>query len=218
VKHNPPIARRCRKTETGILALCIALAAGTPRLTTAHDFFAAYVQHAVQLNVSERQVNLMLDLTFFEEWSAKERQAMDADGNGCISRSEVDAYVKRMASRLSQQVKLRVAKREAAIAPLYDPELDLLGNDTVGPSHHRIRLAFFALNPVEIHAGDEIVIEDSLWTKAQALGTSQVGGKDRAAFEAAPPLASGQPTEARLFAFRCLKSPTAKNNSGKATQ
>jgi hypothetical protein len=214
VSNKIPIVRRCGATVWPIIALCIGFAAGTPRITSAHDLFTAYVQHAVHLNVSDQHVDLTLDLTFFEEWSAKERLAMDADSSGRISRLEMEAYVKKLAPRICQQVKLRVAKHAVAIAPLYEPEVDLLANDKVGPGHHRLRLSFFAVKPVEIRAGDEFVVEDSLWPKAQTLGTAQAGGGDGIAFEAAPvgvfSMASEQPSAPRRFVFRCLSSTPAK--------
>lgn len=203
-----------------VIPLLLAIfVASPPRAAVAHDLFTVYIQHGVQLSVGAKHVDLTLDLTFFEEWSAKERLAMDTDSNGRISRSEMDAYVKKIASRISQQVKLRVAGREVALAPLYEPEVDLLGDDKVGPAHHRLRLFFFAVTPAEIHAGDEIVVEDSLWVKAKALGTSQAEGQDGATFEAKPvgdlTPAPAQPNAARRFTFRCTKPPAAITNAPK---
>ncbi len=210
VKHY--LARDHRWWQVVGLTLAVLLSAGS-RSLRAHDLFSAYIQHGVQLSVSAAHVDLTLDLTFFEEWSAKERLAMDTDGNGRISRSEQDAYVKKLAPRIAQQVKLRVGGREAAIAPLYDPELDLLGSDQVGPAHHRLRLFFFVVTPVQVRAGDEIIVTDSLWPKAKALGTQQVENGDGSAFEVKPtgePIdAIVQPDNAKRFTFRCVKPPAA---------
>lgn len=210
VNHN--LLRDHRWWRVVVLTLAVLLAAGSRGLR-AHDLFTAYIQHAIRLAVNAQQLDLTLDLTFFEEWSAKERLAMDTDGNGRISRSEKDAYVKKLAPRIAQQVKLRVGGREAAIAPLYDPELDLLGSDQVGPAHHRLRLFFFVVTPVQIRAGDEIVVTDSLWPKAKALGTQQVENGDGSAFEVKPtgePIdAIAQTDNAKRFTFRCVKPPAA---------
>ena len=73
--------------------MLVIFAASPPRTALAHDLFTAYIQHGVHLSVGAKHVDLTLDLTFFEEWSAKERLAMDTNNNGRISRSEVDAYV-----------------------------------------------------------------------------------------------------------------------------
>ena len=193
--------------------LLASIVIGLPHTAVGHDLFTAYVQHGVHLTVGARHVDLTLDLTFFEEWSARERLAMDTDGNGRISRREVETYVKQLAPRISRQMKLRVAGRELDLAPLYDPEVDLLANDKVGPGHHRLRLFFFAATPAGMQAGDEIVVEDSLWPKAKAIGTLQAEGRDGATIETKEiddlVLASARPDEARLFKFRCLKPPPA---------
>ena len=49
-------------------------------VATAHDLFTAYIQHSITLTVGARDTDLELDLTFFEEWSARERAA---DGCRC---------------------------------------------------------------------------------------------------------------------------------------
>ena len=183
-------------------------------VATAHDLFTAYIQHSVILTVGARYTDLEVDLTFFEEWSARERAAMDADGNGRIARSEVEAYVKKLAPALAQAVKLRVAGQEVALAPLYTPEVDLLGNHQAGPAHHRLRLFFFAPTPTPLRANDEIVVEDRLWPTAKGLGMLQAEGRDDCALETEktrdPGLAPAQAGEARLFKVRCLKPPKVK--------
>jgi len=187
------------------------------RATFAHDVYTAYIQHGVQLSVGAKNIDLTFDLTFFEEWSAKERLAMDSDGNGRISRSEVDAYVKKLVPRISRQVKLRVAGRELPLAQLYDPEVDLLGDDKVGPAHHRLRVFFFAVMQAGSQTGDEIVIEDSLWLKAKVLGTLQAKGNDGAKLETDKEgillSVASQRGETRRFTARCLKPPTIKPNT-----
>ena len=84
--------------------LAVLLLAGTMiglrRPAAAHDLFAAYVQHSVQLIVGARHIDLTLDVTFFEEPSARERGVMDADANGHITRSEMEIYVKKLAPSL----------------------------------------------------------------------------------------------------------------------
>ena len=194
--------------------LIAGLALGGPRDSTAHEPLAACVQHRLQLTVGARYLDLTLDLTFFEEWSARERRAMDADGNGRITRSESEAYLKKLAPVLAQQLRLRVAGRELELVPLYDPELDLLVSNQTGPGHHRLRLWFFA-SPAALRAGDEIVVEDGLWPQAPALATLQVEGRDGCALEAGTPgdpgFAPALPGQARLFHARCLKAPRVRN-------
>ena len=191
--------------------LIAGLMIGGPHGSAAHEQLATFVQHRIHLTVGERYIDLILDLTFFEEWSAQERRAMDADGDGRITRSESESYLKKLAPALAQQLKLRVAGRELDLVPLYDPELDLLGSSQTGPAHHRLRLWFFGSTPATLRAGDEIVVEDRLWPQAKALGTLQLEGRDGCTLEAATPgdpgLAPALPGGARLFHARCLKAP-----------
>ena len=186
----------------------------------AHDLFTNYVQHSVHLTVGARYLDLTLELTFFEEWSARERQTMDADANGNITRAERESYLKKRAPQLSRQLKLRVAGRELPLVSLYDPEMDLLGNEKVGPGHHRLRLFFFAPTPTSLRAGDEIVVEDGLWPDAKVLGTVQVEGRNGCVLtteiSAHAGLASAQLDETRRFKFRCLKPPLANAAASKA--
>jgi len=182
----------------------------------AHDLFAAYIQHSVLLTVGARYCDLEVDLTFFEEWSARERAAMDADANRRITRSEAESYVKKRAPEFAEQVKLRVAGHEVTIIPLYDPEVDLLGNNQVGPAHLRLRLFFFVPTPAWLRAGAEVVVEDRLWPAARALGTLQAEGGDGCVLATGktsdpgfPPTSPGEP---RLFKARCVKPPKAKPN------
>jgi len=147
--------------------LAVLLLAGTviglgPN-AVAHDLFAAFVQHSVRVTVGARYIDLTLDLTFFEEPSVRERVVMDADANGHITRSELESYVRKLAPQLAEQVDLRVAGQEVPLVPLYDPEVDLLGNDKVGLAHHRLRLFFFAPTPAALRADADIVVEDLLW-------------------------------------------------------
>lgn len=177
----------------------------------AHDLFTNYVQHSVHLIVGARHLDLTLDLIFFEEWSARERRAMDADTNGRIARSELETYVNQLAPHLYEQVKLRVAGCERQLIPLYDPEVDLMANDKIGPGHHRLRLFFFAPTPPTLRADDEIVVEDRFWPEAKVLGTVQAEGRDGCTLTTEiaikPDLLSARPKDAQLFTFRCLKPP-----------
>ena len=198
--------------------LAVLLLAGTViglrRYAAAHDLFAAYVQHSVHLTVGARHIDLTLDMTFFEEPSARERMVMDADANGHITRSELESYVRKLAPELAEQMDLRVAGQDLPLIPLYSPEIDLLGSDKVGPAHHRLRLFFFAPTPTALRADAEIVIEDRLWPETKALGTLQAEGSDGCALEAEktsdPSFAPASAGEARLFKVRCLKPPRAQ--------
>jgi hypothetical protein len=195
----------------GLLALGLC---GLQPHTAAHGILAAYIQHGVHLKVDGRHIDLTLDLTFFEGPSARERALMDADANGRITRSEVDAYLKKLSPALFTQVKLRVAGREVPLVPLYDPEIDLFNEQTTALAHHRLRLYFFAVTPAGLRTGDEILVEDQLWPDSKSFGTPQAEGGDgcslvpensvRASSALKPALESCQ------FRFRCLTPPKLK--------
>ena len=206
--------RDWRRVASAISPLLAGLELGMPRTAAAHDLFTAYVQHSVHVSVGTRHVDLVVDLTFFEEWSARERQTMDADADGRITRSEVESYLKNLATELPKQVMLRAAGREVLLAPLYEPELDLRGNDKAIPGHHRLRLFFFAPTPAALRANDEFVIEDRLWPEAKTLATVAAEGRDGGTLEAQQPRDPGfaplRPGEARLFKVRCLQPPMAR--------
>jgi hypothetical protein len=205
---------RVRRSGVWLAVLMLAgTLIGVRRDAVAHDLFAACVQHSLHLTVGARYIDLTLDLTFFEQPSVRERAVMDADANGHITRPEIDSYVKRLAPQLAGQVALHLAGQEVPLVPLYDPEVDLLGDDRVDMAHHRLRLFFFALIPTALRADTEVVVEDLLWPETKALGTLDVEGRDGCTLQTemasdlsfAP--ASGD--EARLFKVRCLKPPTA---------
>ncbi len=209
----PAFLDRCRRGWFPWL-LGAGLAAGSLPEVSAHDLYTAYIQHRVHLNVGARHVDLTLDLTFFEEWSSRERRKMDANTNGLVARVEVERYLKALAPDLVKQVRLLVAGREVPLVSLDEPEVDLLGSDQAGPGHHRLRLFFFAPTPPGLRAADAIVIEDRLWPEAKGLGTVYTEGSDGCALEPEKPsdpgFAPARSGEARVFRVKCLKPPTAQ--------
>jgi hypothetical protein len=211
----PAGARRLRRAP-GLAAVAVLLLAGSvagwaPE-AAAHDLFRAYVQHRLVVRVGAKYIDLSVELTFFEEWSCRERQLMDANRDGHISRSELESYLKKLAPIVSEQVGLRVGGHEVDLAPLYEPEVDLLGDDQTRPTRHRLRLFFFAARPATLRAGDELVIEDGLWPKAKALGRLEVEGQDGCALQeeklAEPGPATWHPGQWGHFRVRCLRAPS----------
>ena len=196
-----------------MLALA-ALAVVLPGTTSAHDLYTAFIQHRVQLEVGAQHIDLTLDLTFFEEWSSRERRRMDADADGRITRAEIEGYLRKHAPALAKQVRLLVGGREVPLAELYEPEVDLLGSDQAGPAHHRLRLFFFAATPSALRGTNNLEIEERLWPDAKALLTLQAEGHDGCRLEAEkladPSLPPAQPDEARVFKVHCLKPPKAQ--------
>ncbi|MEI6390649.1 MAG: hypothetical protein WCT12_06040 [Verrucomicrobiota bacterium] len=207
-----------RARSGAVCSILTLLAAGLlgPQLpTAAHGLLATYVQHGVRLKVGAEHIDLTLDLTFFEEPSARERTVMDADANGHITRSEVDAYLKKLAPEMLKQVKLSVAGHEVPLIPLYDPEIDLSSDQMIATAHHRLRLYFFAATPVGLGTDDEILIEDQLWPETKSLGTPQAEGSDGCTMlpeiSIRSNAAAATVRESRRFKFRCVKPPIPKS-------
>jgi hypothetical protein len=204
-----------------ILALLAAGLLGPRQLAAAHGILAAYIQHGVHLRIDGQHMDLTLDLTFFEEPSARERAVMDADANGRITRSEVDAYLKRLAPELFKQVKLRVAGREVPLTPLYDPDIDLFTGQTTATAHHRLRLCLFAATPAGLRVNDEILVEDQLWPGVKSLGTPQAEGGDGCRLLPEISIDSNSAALPRRvscrFGFRCVQPPTFKTTAASGT-
>jgi hypothetical protein len=156
----------------------MALLLGGTVLSWPHDLFNAYVQHRIALTVSRTHVDVSVVLTFFEDSSEHEREHMDADGDGRVSRAELDAYVRSFEPAWSQAMAVRLGAHRWGLIPLREPVVDLLGNDRVGRGHHRLTLHFFLPTPPELRAGMELGIENQLWPEARALGALQVEGRD----------------------------------------
>jgi hypothetical protein len=210
------------RTSVWLAVLLLAgTAIGPQRHAAAHDLYAAYVQHSVHLTVGARYIDLTLDLTFFEQPSVRERALMDADANGHITRSELESFVRKLAPQIAEEVVLRVSGHEVSLVPLYDPEIDLLGNDRVGLAHHRLRLFFFAPTPAALRADADIVVEDLLWPETKVLGTLEIEGRDGCALQPeAPSDPACAPTsggDARLFKVRCLSPPTASASAPRSS-
>jgi hypothetical protein len=146
----------------------------------AHDVLSEFVQHDVRLQLGPEHIDLTVDLTFFEEASDFERRSMDQDGDGRIRRVEQEAYARDLDRRLREGIKLKLGEQSQALTLLRSPEPDLLGDDRVHRSHHRLRLSYFCSTPPGLKAGAAIVVEQGLWAEWPAVIT--VGGAGTAGF------------------------------------
>jgi hypothetical protein len=182
-----------------------------------HDLFTAYIQHRIAITVGAKYMDLTVQLTFFEEGSAHERQHIDTNADGRLSRPEIVAYLQELEPTLAKAVTLRVGGQPAALTPLRATEIDLLDQDRVGRGHHRLTLYFFAPTPTRLPPGTELVVEDRLWPGVRALGSIQVEGQDGWRLEALPvadpvfPPAQGD--EARRFKARVASMSKTKKKA-----
>jgi hypothetical protein len=181
-----PIANSAiaRKYEASVVSsfrsLCVvALFAGAPWSAPAHDAFMEFVWHRVELGVNARHVDVTVELTFFEDWSERERQRMDADQDGRIRKDELEKYAAQLSATVNKAVHLTIAGRPVTLVPLYDPEVNLLGRDTVQRSHHQLTLRFFAALPAGLPPSEAIVVEDRLWPAARCLGELKTASGSR---------------------------------------
>lgn len=180
-----------------------------------HDLFNAYIQHRVALTAGRQHLDVTVVLTFFEDSSEHERGHMDANGDGKITRTEIEAYVRAFEPGWFKAVKLRQDDRSIALTPLREPEVDLLGNDKVGRGHHQLTLFFFASTPPELYVGAELIIENRLWPDARALASLHVEGRDGIRIEIVAPtdpvhprMRAGESREFRATLMSLPDSPT----------
>lgn len=139
----------------------------------AHDLLAEYVHHRIKVSAVAEHLDLTLELTFFEEGSRAERVRMDADRNGRIDRTELEAYAGSLAADVGSRVRWFAGEVPMPLVPLYAPEVDLLGDDRVGRMHHRLTLRFFCRLPHALKPGVALVVEDGLWPGWPAVGVLQ---------------------------------------------
>ncbi len=212
---------RGRRRANWVLFLLAWLAVGSQSPVGAHEFFSTCIQHNLRVAVGAKHIDVTLDLTFFEEWSARERAAMDQDANGNITRAELEIYQKRWAAQIVKQLTLFVAGREVPLILLYDPEVDLLGTQSTERAHHRLRISLFVATPAGLRADDQLVIDDQLWPDAKVLPTLEAEGRDgcklTTEISIATKPAAVPGTESRRFTFRCLKPPRSEARTTTAT-
>jgi hypothetical protein len=137
-----------------------------------------YVAHAIRVNIGPANIDIDVELTFNETVSLKERKLMDRDQNGSIDRAEMASYLAELEPILESGIQLTIGAHAVELLMRYEPELDLLGAQTVMPEHHVLKLAFFARISTVSAAVQEVVLQDHLWADAPALCSFQAAGTD----------------------------------------
>jgi hypothetical protein len=197
-----------------MIAIVIGAMLASTIPSAAHGTLGAYLQHSLHLRVDAQHIDITLDVTFFEEPSARERAKMDTNADGRITPAEVESYVKQRASGFYGEVKLSVGGHEVSLVPLYEPEIVLANEKTDALAHHHLRLSFFAETPPDLKANDRIVVDDLLWQDLKSLRTQEVKGDDGCELLPETPNHSGTSRElhrgSSRFAFRCVKPPARK--------
>ena len=78
---------------------------------------------------------------------------MDTNGDDRISPTEVDRYCSALDQKLLHRFTLEADKKEIKLAPLYRPEVDLLGVSGVEPAPHLLKIFLTARLPPEAGEG-----------------------------------------------------------------
>jgi hypothetical protein len=183
-----------------------------------HAVFMTYIRHDAGITIGARNIDITLQLTFFELQSLGERRRMDGDGNRILTSHEIQAYLKENAPGFASGAVLAVDGRPLDLIPLYEPELSLEGGDAVVPAHHVVKLYYFCRTPADLSPGSTLVLEDRLWTGAPALSSLKTladDGRELVAVVDADPVSnpSGMDGPVR-FVARLARPPVSPSNNG----
>lgn len=175
----------------------------------AHDLFREYVRHRTHLALTSNHLDLTLTLTFFEHPSLQERQRLDTDGDGHVRRPEIAAFLAPLPATLTNQVQLLINGQRLDLTPLYEPELDLEGDDRVREAHHRLTLYYFAPTPTNLPPQAAVTVETRLWPQHPSLLSLEAQSREATRLQAVQPkdpatrpLTNQEP---RRFQFRILQ-------------
>ena len=179
----------------------------------AHAILMTFIRHEAKISVGPRNIDVTIELTFHEYPSLAERRRMDRDHDEAITEVEIREYLAGLASILREGVTIGVDDRPLRVIPLYEPQVDFLGAPNVAPSHHTLRLSYFARTPDWLAAGSRIRIEDRLWSDAPRIDVLNASGAD--GFQVIPDDVNGPATapEAaagpRVISLSCQAAPAA---------
>lgn len=137
-----------------------------------------FIRHEAKIVVGPRNIDIALELTFHEYPSLVERRRMDRNHDDSITMDEIDSYLAGIADALCDGVSLSVDGRPVQVMPLYSPQVDLLGESIVVPSHHLLRLSFFARTPDWLRPGSRIRAEYRLWSETPRIDVLNATGSD----------------------------------------
>lgn len=142
-----------------------------------HERLGAAIQHRVGVVVGPRDIDVTLELTFFEVASRHEREHMDTDGDGRVSHGEIVRYLRDGAPEWEGGLVMRLDGRPVPLMMLAPPALDMLGNSRVGPGHHRLTLRWFARRPEALRSGAVIELNERLWPGGDVLPVLEASGQ-----------------------------------------
>ena len=162
-------------------ATCLIIAASwfiAPQTAVGHAVYMTYVRHDVNVMVTPQNIDFTVELTFHEVSSLTERQRMDRDRDGAITAGEISDYLADLTDEFDRNIQLKIDDKPLELIALYDPQIDLLGTDGIEPTHHVLRLFYFARTPASLTAGSRITLTETFWPNVPALRSTQATGRD----------------------------------------
>lgn len=193
--------------------VAVAVAVFLPVPAAAHPVLMTYIHRQFQITVDPVNIDVRVDLTFHEIRSLAERRRMDADHDGRITPAEIRRYLDALADELATGLDLTIDGQPITAMLLYDPEIDLLGVDGIAPSHHHLRLHYFARTPAWLRPGHEIRLYPELWPRAPSLTFAHAEGRQGVRVEVEPIRDPLRPVPAEqgedVLRIACLAVPAA---------
>lgn len=189
---------------------------------SAHVELEKYLQQRVTTTVSRTNVDITIEVLFTGSASLNERRLMDADGDGTLSSSETQEYLKAIALAAESKVVLRADGKQCAMTPLYDAELDFLDSAGIVAHPHVLRLYFFARTPESFHAGTSLTLDSMLWADAPSLIASTVRGEEGIDMLGSPNPGLQRPSpmtnSVRIMTATCRSAAIRLESSDRSTQ
>ncbi|MBI4579489.1 MAG: hypothetical protein HY718_07300 [Planctomycetes bacterium] len=176
-----------------------------------------HIEHRAHVEVGAVNIDVTIELRFNEFQSLAERRRMDADRDGRLSPAERSGYLKRVGRQVADAFRLACRGRPLDLIELYDPEIDFLGVEGISPSHHVLKLSYFARTPADLAARDDLSFEDRSWPTAPALWFFTAGGKDGIVLKVEADAATTQPATANPPSATSRPAPAATQPVGAQT-
>ncbi|MBI1389091.1 MAG: hypothetical protein GC154_11650 [bacterium] len=162
------MTRRIQPLLLSVSLLTLSLLAG------AHQPFPSYIQHDARLTVSPRNLDLAIRLTGFNGEAKRLRRAIDSNGDGRISPTELTAFSRECES-WRPQINAAWNGKTLRWTTLYPASIELNGDDVVSASPLSANLFFFARTP---HGNEaKLTVEDRLFGEAPAVITWEADTK-----------------------------------------
>ncbi len=153
--YHPTMPRACL-----VVMACLASACAI-----AHTSLEQYLRESVAVSVAADNIDITIQFAFPADPSHAERQGMDRDKNGAISKEEREAYLVEIQERADRLLHLTINGQPLPLIPLEDPRLDLQDAPGVARHPHALRLTYFARTPKSPAAGDTLRLDSGLWAE-----------------------------------------------------